>query len=88
MAEVVEREPNALAFLRAVYLNRTLPLPTRMRAAEAAPEKPKLAAIMATSLSGEDFGLALERARKRLAESPRTNEELELRALPRPGLSK
>lgn len=72
MDEVVNPGPDALAFLRAVYLNSKLPLPTRMRAAEAALpfERPKLAAVLSASLSGEDFGNALERARKRVDGGP------------------
>jgi hypothetical protein len=96
MVEVAEHGPDALAFLRAVYLNSTLPLPTRMRAAEAALpfERPKLAAVISTNLSGEDFGLALERARKRMLEGPQLegpqprtadSPSFEPKALPRPG---
>jgi hypothetical protein len=68
MEEVVEHGADALAFLRAVYLNSKLPLPVRMRAAEAALpfERPKLAAVLSASMSGEEFGEALERARKRV----------------------
>jgi hypothetical protein len=43
-----------------------------MHAAQAALpfERPKLAAVISTNLSGEDFGDALERARKRMLEGP------------------
>ncbi len=83
-------DAGSLEFFRAVYRNEALPLSTRMRAAAAALpfERPKLAAVISTNLSGEDFGDALERARKRLAEGPQTNKELELKALPRLGLPK
>lgn len=94
MVEVFKPEPceqDALAFLRAVYLNSKLPLPTRMRAAEAALpfERPKLAAVISTNLSGEDFGFALERARKRMAapQAPRASSPI-AKPLPRPGLPK
>jgi hypothetical protein len=67
-----DMQRDALAFLRAVYLNLKLPLPVRMRAAEAALpfERPKLAAVLSASMSGEEFGEALERARKRMVEGP------------------
>jgi hypothetical protein len=84
-------EAGSLEFFRAVYRNEALPLSTRMRAAEAALpfEHPKLAAVISTNLSGEDFGAALERARKRLSESvPEPKGPLELKVLPRPGLPK
>jgi hypothetical protein len=57
-----------------VYLNSKLPLPTRMRAAEAALpfERPKLAAVLSASISGDEFGERLEAARKRLIEGPLT----------------
>jgi hypothetical protein len=56
-----------------VYLKSKLPLPTRMRAAEAALpfERPKLAAVLSASISGDEFGEALERARKRM-DGPQT----------------
>jgi hypothetical protein len=43
-----------------------------MRAAEAALpfERPKLAAVLSASIPGEEFGIRLEAARKRLAEGP------------------
>jgi len=54
----------SLDFLQAVYLNETLPLPVRSRAAiEAAPyEHPKLTAVAVGHLTGEDFYNRLERA--------------------------
>jgi hypothetical protein len=47
-----------------------------------------LSAIVQTSLPGEEFGQRLEAARKRLPEGPRISRELELKALPRPGMPK
>ena len=54
----------SLDFLQAVYLNETLPLPVRSRAAiEAAPyEHPKLTGVAVGHLTGEDFYNRLERA--------------------------
>jgi hypothetical protein len=80
---------DALTVLRAIYRNRTVPLPVRMHAAQAALpfERPKLSAVLQTSVSGEDFGAALERARKRAAEGPKPNVTSPTpRPLPRPGL--
>jgi hypothetical protein len=67
-AVTVGPEAGSLDLLRAVYRDETLPLRVRMRAAEAALpfERPKLAAVLSASISGEDFGEALERARKRM----------------------
>ena len=58
---------DALGFLRAVYLNPSLPLPIRMRAAEAALpfEKPKLAVTAHIDPGGdwaERLGRAVERS--------------------------
>jgi hypothetical protein len=66
------KQADALELLRAVYRNNSLPLPVRMRAAEAALpfERPKLAAVISTNLSEQAFGEALERARKRLDGPP------------------
>jgi hypothetical protein len=79
-----------LDFLYAVFRNPALPLSVRMKAAaDALPfVHPKLAAVISTSLSGEDFGARLEAARKRAFEGPQpwTKSELELKALPGPGL--
>ena len=63
---------DALTLLQAVYSSSSVPLPTRMRAAEAALpfERPKLAAVLSASVSREDFGNALERARKRVDGGP------------------
>jgi hypothetical protein len=65
-----EADVDALTFLRAVYSNEAVPLSVRMRAAEAALpfERPKLAAVISTSLPGEEFGDQLEAARKRMVE--------------------
>jgi hypothetical protein len=54
--------PTPLDFLRAVYINESLPLSVRMKAAiEAAPYvHPKLSATAV--MSSEDFGDRLERA--------------------------
>jgi hypothetical protein len=59
--------PTSLDFLQAVYLNETLPLNTRMRAAiEAAPyEHPKLTAIAVGHLTAQDFATRLDRALER-----------------------
>jgi len=56
---------DALSFMKAVYLNQSLPLPVRMRAAEAALpfERPKLSA--AALIVDGDFAERLERAVKR-----------------------
>jgi hypothetical protein len=58
----------SLDFLQAIYRSPTQPLQTRIRAAMAALpfEYPKLAAVISASLSGGEFGEALERARKRM----------------------
>jgi hypothetical protein len=91
-APKVEVEPNAspLDFLYAVFRNNDLPLITRMRAAEAAAPfvHPKLAAVISASISGDEFGEALERARKRVVERPKpsTSQGFASKALPRPGL--
>jgi hypothetical protein len=54
----------ALALLQAVYRNKLVPLPVRMRAAaEALPyENPKLSAIAVASLTGNEFAMRLDRA--------------------------
>jgi hypothetical protein len=59
--------PTSLDFLQAVYLNETLPLNTRMRAAiEAAPyEHPKLSAVAVGTLTSQDFASRLDRALER-----------------------
>jgi hypothetical protein len=58
----------SLDFLQAIYRSPTQPIQTRIRAAMAALpfEYPKLAAVISASLSGGEFGDALERARKRM----------------------
>jgi hypothetical protein len=77
------RAKDALGFLRAVYLNRTLPLPLRMRAAETALpfEKPKLA--VTAIVDGGDFADRLDRALLRSAEpQPKVIEHSPQRELP------
>ena len=56
-------KPTSLEFLQAVYLNESLPLNTRLRAAiEAAPyEHAKLTAV-AVGYMNESFGVQLDRA--------------------------
>jgi hypothetical protein len=55
-------------------------------AADALPfAHPKLSAVLQTSVSGEDFGDALERARKRMVEGPQTPRVNSPMPLPRPG---
>jgi hypothetical protein len=63
-------DEDALGFLQGVYRNRATPLSIRMRAAALALEfeRPKLA--VTANLTGEDFGEALERARKRVDGGP------------------
>jgi hypothetical protein len=80
---------DALTVLRAIYRSRTVPLSVRMHAAQAALpfERPKLSAVLQTSVSGEDFGAALERARKRMAEGSKP-KQIDAQPLPRPGLPK
>jgi hypothetical protein len=96
----VEVGPDAtpLDLFYAVFRNNSLPLQTRLRAAECAASyvHPKLSAVLAAAMSEGEFGDALERARKRLSagpaqvqgqveplEGPRTAAP---RPLPRPGL--
>ena len=57
-------KPTSLDFLQAVYLNETLPLPVRLRAAvEAAPyEHPKLTAVSVGFRDGNSFADRLDRA--------------------------
>ena len=64
----------SLDFLQAIYRSPTQPLQTRIRAAMAALpfEYPKLAAVISANLSEQDFGEALERARKRVDGGPPT----------------
>jgi hypothetical protein len=54
----------ALALLQSVYRNPQVPLPVRIRcASEALPyEAPRLSAMAAASLNGNDFATALDRA--------------------------
>jgi hypothetical protein len=67
---VVEEKPkapdgaNALELLQAVYRDKLVPLPVRIRCAtECLPfENPKLSAVAVASLTGNDFASALERA--------------------------
>jgi hypothetical protein len=63
----MSEKPTSLDFLQAVYLNETLPLPTRLRAAiEAAPyEHPKLSAVSVGFRDGNTFGERLDRAIER-----------------------
>jgi hypothetical protein len=82
---------DALGLLKAVYSNPLMPLNARMRAAEAALpfERPKLAAVISTNLSGEEFGNRLEAARKRLVEGPKpTGQGFVPKDPPRRGLPK
>ena len=60
----MSEKPTSLEFLQAVYLNETLPLPTRLRAAiEAAPyEHPKLTAVSVGYHDGTAFADRLDRA--------------------------
>ena len=77
-----------LDFLYAVFRNPNLPLSVRMKAAaDALPfAHPKLSAVLQTSVSGEDFGDALERARKRMIEGPKPRVSSPMpKPLPRPG---
>jgi hypothetical protein len=62
----------ALELLQAVYRDQRQPLPVRIRsAAEALPyENPKLSAMAVTSLSGNDFAAALDRAIARSGKAP------------------
>jgi hypothetical protein len=57
---------DALSFMKAVYLNKSLPLPVRIRAAEAALpfEKPKLSATALLHAEG-DFADRLQRCIER-----------------------
>jgi hypothetical protein len=68
-----ECQNDPLEYLRSVWADPLQPTSVRMRAAEIALpfERPKLAAVISTNLSGEDFGDVLERARKRMAEGPK-----------------
>jgi hypothetical protein len=54
----------ALALLQAVYRNKQVPLPVRMRAASLAIpfEAPRLSAMAVTSMNANDFAAALDRA--------------------------
>jgi hypothetical protein len=71
-AEIVAGD--ALGFLRAVYLNPSLPLPLRMRAAETALpfEKPKLA--VTAIVDGGDFAKRLDAAIARSGLAPKVIE--------------
>jgi hypothetical protein len=61
-----------LDFLEAVYLNNSLPLNTRLRAAiEAAPYRhPKLSAMAHATMTGNDFAALLDRAIARSLAGP------------------
>jgi len=90
----VGEEATPLDFLYAVFRNNELPLSMRMKAAEAVAQytHPKLAAILSASVSGEEFGDRLERARQRIVEGipPRAlnGPVYEPKPLPRRGLPK
>jgi hypothetical protein len=91
--EVVEVGPEAtpLDLFYAVFRNNSLPLQTRLRAAECAANyvHPKLSAVLAAAMNEEEFGAALERARNRMLEEPKPRVSSPTpRPLPRPGLSK
>ena len=80
---------DALGFLRAVYLNPSLPLPIRMRAAEAALpfEKPKLAVTAHIDPGGdwaERLGRAVERSNavRLIAPPAPLDENVVVRAAP------
>jgi hypothetical protein len=82
------QDAEPLDFLYAVFRNPNLPLSVRMKAAaDALPfAHPKLSAVLQTSVSGEDFGAALERARKRMLEGPQAKLiGGEVKPLPSPG---
>jgi hypothetical protein len=70
----MDQEPTPLDFLKAVYLNESLPLPVRLRAAiEAAPYfHPKLSAT--AILAQADFAAQLERAIARSGMRPKLIE--------------
>jgi hypothetical protein len=82
-----EAEP--LDLLYAVFRNPDLPLQMRMTAAKEAAQyvHPKISAVVSANVTGEDFGEALERARKRMLEGPKPSEgpAHEPKALPKPG---
>jgi hypothetical protein len=73
--------------LRAIYRSASVPLTMRMRALPF--ERPKLAAVLTASLSGEEFGNQLEAARKRLVEGARPSSgPMVIKHPPRPELPK
>jgi hypothetical protein len=63
LASALDAE-TALELLQAVYRNKLVPLPVRIRCAvEALPyENPKLSAVAVASMSGNDFAMRLDRA--------------------------
>lgn len=65
-AEELEGE-TALALLQAIYRNKQVPLPVRMRAASLAVpfETPRLSAMAFASMNTNDFAAALDRAIQR-----------------------
>jgi hypothetical protein len=76
---------NALGFLQAIYRDRQVQLPVRMRAAiEALPfESPKLSAT-AVFPAGEDFAAMLDRAIQGSQGNGRNVPQIELSAEPEP----
>ena len=78
-AEAIEIPPNGLSIdlLRAVYRNKSLPLPTRMRAAMAC-LKHEVPVLMATAVINEkSFAELLEKRLQR-------QQQMELAQLPKP----
>lgn len=75
-------QEDALSYLRSVYRDPMEPTSVRMKAAALALEfeRPRLA--VTANLTGEDFGEALERARKRLEGPPVQVEAKSLLAQP------
>jgi hypothetical protein len=62
----MDDKPTSLEFLQAVYLNETLPLSVRLRAAiEAAPYEHHKLSAMAIAVSEHDFAVKLDRAIER-----------------------